>query len=748
MKNRILNFGATLLIASASMGQTTINTSPAQGVDNSPGSTTSYYGSSLQGTTGFVESGSQVVYTGGTLQVKYNGKVGNNLTFTVSKQKAPVTFGLAGRAFVKDDKGSGIVGTTTYNAGITSFDITIPESSIFTGTSKLRFFAQSNTPISYLYAGEISIEKSIAVNNAIDVSNTSFSYNDNAGDVSTVNVTSALAWSATADVSWIQVKEKFNDQFYFEITGSNPETISRTGTITVSNGINSKTISISQAGKTVVAPPNNTYLSLNGTNFTVSSSLSTVYVEVASSSNFTVSTGGTSWLIFYVSNANTIVLSAAANTTSNTRNATVTVLNGDNLATTISITQEGVVLPPNPNPAPIDSNVVYRVSNYNLNDRLGMGNFSNQFSWKNSIYDAINKLNPPFSLAEEIKSLYVVINSGVCFGQAKSIEYRVNFNGFNQILDLYSSTLLLENTSNEVKSKIAEQQVLSWFYQRTSSNITNLKGNIELFDKIQERIKKNKSSTFTYFNHNNSGHAILGYKVTINTISGIRIFEFLDSNVPEKPQYVKVYKDGSFSFSNPARNTIRDIVLFADTICNTIDCASKQNNFRLESSEFTIISANNYKSGRVIDTLFIPTGLNNNSIYFKVESNNLEFVGTGNLLMGNDKFISITQSGLNTSSLISEFPFITSSGSATIEVKEVNKPTSLLFQEKKDFYYTYLNSVITSNAKLVGVTNILGQIIYFQNIDANEYKIEQHSGLIILKFLTENGEIVIKKLYI
>jgi len=173
--------------------------------------------------------------------------------------------------------------------------------------------------------------------NNLTVSPTTLSFASGAAS-SAVAVTANVSWTVTDDQTWITatpVSGANNGSFTVSAT-ANTGTTSRTGTVTVTGGGLTRTVSVTQAAPTA----NN--LTLSQTSLSFASAAASSAVNVTANVSWTV-TDDQTWLSASPtsgSNNGSFTVSATANTGTTSRTGTVTVTGGG-LTRTVAVTQAG-----------------------------------------------------------------------------------------------------------------------------------------------------------------------------------------------------------------------------------------------------------------------------------------------------------------------------------------------------------------------------------------------------------------------
>ena len=173
--------------------------------------------------------------------------------------------------------------------------------------------------------------------NNLTVSPTTLSFASGAAS-SAVAVTANVSWTVTDDQTWITatpVSGANNGSFTVSAT-ANTGTTSRTGTVTVTGGGLTRTVSVTQAAPTA----NN--LTLSQTSLSFASAAASSAVNVTANVGWTV-TDDQTWLSASPtsgSNNGSFTVSATANTGTTSRTGTVTVTGGG-LTRTVAVTQAG-----------------------------------------------------------------------------------------------------------------------------------------------------------------------------------------------------------------------------------------------------------------------------------------------------------------------------------------------------------------------------------------------------------------------
>ncbi|NRS91795.1 chondroitinase-B domain-containing protein [Frigoriflavimonas asaccharolytica] len=158
-----------------------------------------------------------------------------------------------------------------------------------------------------------------------------------AGEIKPTTVTTALAWTATVDTTWLSINNASGTgNATINITATaNTTGAARSGILTVSGaGVAPVTLAINQDGPT---------LTLSAvTDFTASGE--TKNTTVSSNVSWTASINNPSWLSINTTSGTlngTINITAAANTSTTARTGTLTVIGGG-LTKTLSISQDGI----------------------------------------------------------------------------------------------------------------------------------------------------------------------------------------------------------------------------------------------------------------------------------------------------------------------------------------------------------------------------------------------------------------------
>jgi len=173
--------------------------------------------------------------------------------------------------------------------------------------------------------------------NNLTVSPTTLSFASGAAS-SAVAVTANVSWTVTDDQTWITatpVSGANNGSFTVSAT-ANTGTTSRTGTVTVTGGGLTRTVSVTQAAPTA----NN--LTLSQTSLSFASAAASSAVNVTANVSWTV-TDDQTWLSASPtsgSNNGSFTVSATANTGTTSRTGTVTVTGGG-LTRMVAVTQAG-----------------------------------------------------------------------------------------------------------------------------------------------------------------------------------------------------------------------------------------------------------------------------------------------------------------------------------------------------------------------------------------------------------------------
>lgn len=173
-------------------------------------------------------------------------------------------------------------------------------------------------------------------------------------------------WTATADASWVKLDPASGDPSENAVTvkvtaDDNPSETARTAVVTVTAGSLTETVSVSQAGKTVVPGPEpepEPVLEVSTETITVSSAGEDVTFTVTSNQHWTISGDeDIDWLSVTPhegeasEEAVTVTVSVVPNELAEERTATVTVTAG-NLTATITVTQAAAEQEPEPKPEP------------------------------------------------------------------------------------------------------------------------------------------------------------------------------------------------------------------------------------------------------------------------------------------------------------------------------------------------------------------------------------------------------------
>lgn len=176
----------------------------------------------------------------------------------------------------------------------------------------------------------------------LSVSPQSLSFNDVAGASRSVTVSANIEWSATSNQSWCTVSpDRGNGNGTLTITVSeNTGTESRTATVTVSgDGVQPQTISVTQRGVAAPVPS----LSVNTDRLSFSAAASQQTADVTANVHWTANSDQPWCTVSPASGNNngTLTIAVLANTSVDTRTATITI-NGEGIESkTISVTQAG-----------------------------------------------------------------------------------------------------------------------------------------------------------------------------------------------------------------------------------------------------------------------------------------------------------------------------------------------------------------------------------------------------------------------
>ena len=210
------------------------------------------------------------------------------------------------------------------------------------------------------------------VGRTLTVSPTSVSFGSAAGN-RTINVTSNGAWTQpTSNVSWLSISNvtpanrNGNGSFRMNAT-ANMGAASRSGTITIrrNDGAVSRTISVTQVGRTLTVSPTSVSFGVGAGNRVI---------NVTSNGVWNQPTSNVNWLtISNVAPANrngngSFRINAAANTSTVSRSGTITVRRNDgSIARTIAVTQVGRTLAVSPTSVNFGVGAANRVVNVTSN---------------------------------------------------------------------------------------------------------------------------------------------------------------------------------------------------------------------------------------------------------------------------------------------------------------------------------------------------------------------------------------------
>lgn len=157
-----------------------------------------------------------------------------------------------------------------------------------------------------------------------------------------LSITSNMDWTASSNVSWITIspKEGTGDATITLSVTDNPSIKARTGSVSVITVFETKNLSFTQPGRTLS-------LSTSELNFTSEGGTSEDII-VTTDGTYSISSSAT-WLT-YKQSGNTFTVTATENTSSSTRNSTITVAltglsNGESLTRNISVSQKKYVGP-------------------------------------------------------------------------------------------------------------------------------------------------------------------------------------------------------------------------------------------------------------------------------------------------------------------------------------------------------------------------------------------------------------------
>ena len=169
-----------------------------------------------------------------------------------------------------------------------------------------------------------------------------------AGEQQNFTITSNTTWSVSSSASWLTVAPASgsNGGTITVTAAANTSTSQRTATVTVSgNGVAPQTISVTQGA---YVPPVTLSLTVSATSLNFAAAGEQQAFTITSNTTWTVSSSA-SWLTVSTasgSNDGTITVTATANTSTSQRTATVTVSGNGVTTQTVSITQDGVYIPP------------------------------------------------------------------------------------------------------------------------------------------------------------------------------------------------------------------------------------------------------------------------------------------------------------------------------------------------------------------------------------------------------------------
>ncbi len=160
-----------------------------------------------------------------------------------------------------------------------------------------------------------------------------------AGETKTVNVTEGKNWNATTTDGWLTVSESEGS---FTVTAAENNSDGRTGSVTVKNADDTKTVTVTQkAGGTIVVPS----LTVDPAQLDFTAEGGTREVEITSELSWNATVPATVDWIEVEPSAPGFSVIVEQNTLSTGRNAVITVENGET-AKAVTVTQQGAVIDP------------------------------------------------------------------------------------------------------------------------------------------------------------------------------------------------------------------------------------------------------------------------------------------------------------------------------------------------------------------------------------------------------------------
>ena len=200
---------------------------------------------------------------------------------------------------------------------------------IYLGNGEIQNIYLGNAPIQGIYAGDLLIYPTTVT--AWSVTPTTIEMASNGG-TERIKIASLSAWTITSSESWITFSQNSGDSGRTTVIATIAANISpaRTATITVTDGTNTSTISVSQAGLAFSVSP---------TSIKVLSAATTQEITISSPYPWTI-VSSESWITFSQDSGNngTYTITASIGSTVANRTATITVDNGYEYSA-ISVTQ-------------------------------------------------------------------------------------------------------------------------------------------------------------------------------------------------------------------------------------------------------------------------------------------------------------------------------------------------------------------------------------------------------------------------
>ncbi|MCC6463470.1 MAG: CHAP domain-containing protein [Saprospiraceae bacterium] len=239
-------------------------------------------------------------------------------------------FSVAGTFYVKTGGVCGtVVASGAYSAGASYKQLSASLSGIPVGGSKTFYLVVVSSDGSRLWAGSFTISRPQTA--SITVNPTSLSAAATGGQY-TVSVASTVTWTATDNASWITLSPTSgaaNSTTALNVNiAANTNPGARSGTITISGGGITKTITVSQSAF---------YLTVSPTTLSYSAAAGSQSAVVATNLPTVAVTDNRTW-IMATKSGNTITVQVLANTEPGTRSGTVTA-SGTGVVTTIAVSQ-------------------------------------------------------------------------------------------------------------------------------------------------------------------------------------------------------------------------------------------------------------------------------------------------------------------------------------------------------------------------------------------------------------------------